>query len=878
MASLASINILFRADLKQFSTEMQSSLREIRKLGDNLQSVGTTMSIGLTAPVVAFGAASVLAYDESAKALAQVEAGLQSTGGKVGYNSAQLQQFASELQAVTTFDDDTILKQATANLLTFTNVAGEQFQQAQKAALDLATRMDGDLQGATIKIGKALNDPVKGLTALGKVGVQFTESQKQTIKAMVATNDVAGAQTVILKELQMEFGGSAEAAAKAGLGPFQQLKNQIGDLSEEFGKIILDAIQPFVASLSEMVTSFEGLSTETKKTIAIVAGIVAVLGPVIFAVGTMISLVPTFVAGLTGIKTAFAALQATLAANPYTAIALALAAVAFATYQWYESTQTLKKAREDLNNAVAKGTEMATKEVASLDSLYNSATNVKLSTNERKKAVDQLQALYPAYFKNIKDEAILNGEAKVSYDSLRLAIFNKSRASAIDAELQNRANDRVQQEVALRQKIADTETEIQRLKAGSNEIVLQEANYSERTVKSTVSKADAIRAQTALLKKQNADLLKFNDEAFKGDQVLYSAKEEYSKKTGKLLENEKLLKGENNNLSAEGGRVLSSISAGSVGYYDVIISKLKEQQKDLATTSAEWQNYETKIKAAEAQQAKISTSAAPKIKKPPVEQGAIEAPTGLGKEFLSIADLEKKLSRLKELQGQLSNSTDEGKAKYKEYAAAINDTEIQIADIKGIEKIEGVASTFTEVKDRMIEIGQVIGSEVGQAFEGLATQVVGALGLAKTGFEGFIGGLLATVTKLIAMMLAASISQSIAGAAAAGTATGPFAIFTTPAFIATAVGGVLAAFAEIPKFETGGVVGGSSFFGDKILARVNSGELILNRDQQRNLNSRLNPAVTAGDVAVQLMGGFELSGDKLRLVLERADKRTNRIR
>ena len=878
MASLASINILFRADLKQFSTEMQSSLREIRKLGDNLQSVGATMSLGLTAPVVAFGVASVLAYDESAKALAQVEAGLKSTGGKVGYNSEQLQKFASELQAVTTFDDDTILKQATANLLTFTNVAGEQFQQAQKAALDLATRMDGDLQGATIKIGKALNDPIKGLTALGKVGVQFTDSQKQTIKTMVATNDVAGAQTIILKELQTEFGGSAEAAAKAGLGPFQQLKNQIGDLSEEFGKIILDAIQPFVASLRDMVTSFQGLSAETKKTIAIIAGIVAVIGPVVFAIGSLVSLAPVLVAGLTSIKTAFVAVQTILSANVYALIAVAIAAVAVATYKWYQSTQTLKVAREDLNSALAKGNEAAGKEVASLDTLYASATNVKLSIEQRKKAVDQLQALYPAYFKNIKDEAILNGEARVSYDDLRIAIFNKSRASAIDAELQNRANDRVKDELVLRQKIADTEAEIQRLKAGGNEIVVQEASYGERTVKSSISKTEAIKAQSELLKRQNSDLKRFNDDAFKGDQVLYSAKEEYSKKTGKLLENENILKKQNNADTEAGTKVLSGAVNGSVAYYDAIITKLKEQQKDLATTSTEWQNYETKIKAAEASIAKLNTSAAPVIKKPPIEQGEITAPTGLGQQDASLADLEKKISRFKELQSQLSNSTDEGKAKYKEFATAISDTEIQIADIKGVEKVQDVGTTFTEVKDRMIEIGQVIGTEVGQAFEGLATQVVGALGLAKTGFEGFIGGLAGTVVKLISMMLAASISQSIAGAAAAGTATGPFAIFTTPAFIATAVGGVLAAFAAIPKFETGGVVGGSSYFGDKILARVNSGELILNQDQQRKLNNQINPAVTASDVAVQLMGGFEISGDKLRLVLERADKRNNRIR
>jgi hypothetical protein len=150
------------------------------------------------------------------------------------------------------------------------------------------------------------------------------------------------------------------------------------------------------------------------------------------------------------------------------------------------------------------------------------------------------------------------------------------------------------------------------------------------------------------------------------------------------------------------------------------------------------------------------------------------------------------------------------------------------------------------------------------------------LGLAKDGFGGFVGGLVQTVTKLIAMMLASSISQSIAGAAASGTATGPAAIFTTPAFIATAVGGVLAAFAAIPKFETGGIVGGGSMFGDKLLARVNSGEMILNQGQQQRLSGLINPA--NAPVNVTLGGGFVLDGTKLRMVLDRTDERNNRTK
>ena len=123
-------------------------------------------------------------------------------------------------------------------------------------------------------------------------------------------------------------------------------------------------------------------------------------------------------------------------------------------------------------------------------------------------------------------------------------------------------------------------------------------------------------------------------------------------------------------------------------------------------------------------------------------------------------------------------------------------------------------------------------------------------------------------------MLAQSISQSIAGATASGTATGPGAIFATPAFISTAVSGVIAAFAAIPKFETGGMVGGSSYFGDKILARVNSGELILNQKQQKSLYGQMQ---SPSNEPVVMMASTKISGSDIIIAYERAGKTKNRL-
>ncbi|WP_146066586.1 phage tail length tape measure family protein, partial [Candidatus Venteria ishoeyi] len=144
--SLASINIKFFADLKDFSTKMQNSQRQIKKMGRSMKKMGGNLSVGLTAPMAAFAAVSLKNWNDQEKAIAQVNAGLKSTGNAVGYTSEQLQQMATDLQNNTLFGDEEILKGATAQLLTFTNISGQQFARTQQAALDLATRLDGDLK------------------------------------------------------------------------------------------------------------------------------------------------------------------------------------------------------------------------------------------------------------------------------------------------------------------------------------------------------------------------------------------------------------------------------------------------------------------------------------------------------------------------------------------------------------------------------------------------------------------------------------------------------------------------------------------------------------------------------------------------------------
>jgi hypothetical protein len=167
-------------------------------------------------------------------AQAQLGAVIASTGGAAGRSLAQLNEHAAALQKVTNFGDEAT-NAMQGVLLTFTQIKGDQFDAATVAIQNVATAMNQDLTAAALQVGKALNDPVQGMTALGRSGITFTEAQEDMVKGMVEANDTIGAQTIILAELEKQFGGSAEAARDTLGGALASLRNAFGDLFELSG-------------------------------------------------------------------------------------------------------------------------------------------------------------------------------------------------------------------------------------------------------------------------------------------------------------------------------------------------------------------------------------------------------------------------------------------------------------------------------------------------------------------------------------------------------------------------------------------------------------------------------------------------------------------
>lgn len=245
---------------------MQGQAVKLESTMGGLSKVMGTLGIGFAVfKGLEFIKGGIEKVEEMHQATAQVQAALTSTNNAAGLSMKQLEESASSLASNTKFSQTDVFGMQSL-LLTFTSVKDKIFNEAQPAIMDLAQRMGGDLKGASIQVGKALNDPIQGMTALRRVGVSFSDSQKTVIKHLQETGDLAGAQKIILKELSTEFGGSAQAAFNAD--PLAQFNKTMGGFQKSIGlgaMALLEALKP---ALDLIANAFKGLGNGIKSTIA----------------------------------------------------------------------------------------------------------------------------------------------------------------------------------------------------------------------------------------------------------------------------------------------------------------------------------------------------------------------------------------------------------------------------------------------------------------------------------------------------------------------------------------------------------------------------------------------------------------------------------
>lgn len=267
--------IPIRATLDQLDRDLSTAKGKAKKGVDEINSVfskiglGTLVAGASIAGLTKFMGDAVGMAREAEKIQADLNATLASTKGIAGVTADEINEMARALSQVTTFEDDAIVK-GQAMLLTFTNIGKDVFPMATETMLNMAEKF-GSLDAAAVQLGKALNDPIQGVTALRRVGVQLSDAQEQQIKDFMAVGDIASAQKVILGELETEFGGLAKAIGETSEGKLKILQNNLGNTQEAIGAGLLPTIDKLTESFAGLLSPLTGSNEELTQLTSLVA-------------------------------------------------------------------------------------------------------------------------------------------------------------------------------------------------------------------------------------------------------------------------------------------------------------------------------------------------------------------------------------------------------------------------------------------------------------------------------------------------------------------------------------------------------------------------------------------------------------------------------
>jgi hypothetical protein len=308
--------------------------KETSRIGDKAFALGRQAgAFGLAVGIPLFKAAE--AAEESEKATRKLEQVFKSMGETSGKSAKKAQEFASSLMMEIAVDDENIIAVQT-KLATFEkvikNTAGtsEIFERATRAAFDLEAAGFGEGTQNAVQLGKALQDPIKGINALARSGVTFTDSEKDKIRSLVESGQHLKAQKILLEAVEKQVGG----VAKANVSSTAKIKIAFGEVVEKIGGALLPMLERFSKWLDNSLPKIIKWLDENQELVSVLATLAAIVSTVSIAIsglsfvfgGAMKALSGASTA-INGLSKAFSFLQSAVVANPIVAAVIAIIAI-----------------------------------------------------------------------------------------------------------------------------------------------------------------------------------------------------------------------------------------------------------------------------------------------------------------------------------------------------------------------------------------------------------------------------------------------------------------------------------------------------------------------------------------------------------------------
>jgi len=407
------------AGLKKAQKEFQRLEKTSQKVGFALKKAFVPATAALGGLAVA-GAKMVAAGEQAATANARIEQIATSMGlfgAETEKVTNRLVNLANE-QARLTGVDQNLIKESQALLLTFKDIAssadevGGAFDRATQLTLDMASAGFGSVTDNAKQLGKALNDPIAGLTALRRSGIQFTKAQQDQIRTLVESGNVLEAQTMILEEIENQVGGTAEATANST----DKMRVAFSQASESIGMALLPAVE----ALLPIVIKFADWASQNTE---IIIGLAAAIGGLSAAIVVANFAMKAWAAAQAIATAAQWAFNVALTANPIGIVVVAVAALVAGLvllYRRFETVRNIVKALLAPLKAAADGLGWLAKKLGIVgDEIQDNFTP---SVDEARKQAGDMYASVREASTGLEDLENTSDSAAVAQDELARSV------------------------------------------------------------------------------------------------------------------------------------------------------------------------------------------------------------------------------------------------------------------------------------------------------------------------------------------------------------------------------------------------------------------------------------------------------------------------
>lgn len=460
---IGDVTIRIGASTNQLEYSLKRAEKSLRASAEQFKTIGASLTLGITAPVLAAGAASFKMASDYEESLNKVRVAFGESAGsveefaKTTIDSIGLAE-GSALEMASLFGD-----MATSMGLT-RPAAAEMSKSLVSLAGDLASFKNIDIKEAQTALAGVFTGETESLKRLGVVMTEtnvqayaLTQGITKKLQAMTQAEKTSLRYAYVMsvtKNAQGDFARTAGGAANQ-MRTFQESLKQLGS---QIGSVLLPIITPLIKAAVTLVRNFASLDAAVKKTIITVAGLAAAIGPLIYVWGILKNAYASVIVeilrtvnvlvlqqGATAAATISTvsfgtALKAVLiTAAPYVA---AIAAIGAGIYYLYQTYDKAEEKALDFAEIQKQITNESNKQKAQGDALIQTVTNQKKSYEQRTKALTELQKIAPQYFAALSIEKSSIDEIKVSYDKWTASINENAKAKVSGKSLKDLISER----------------------------------------------------------------------------------------------------------------------------------------------------------------------------------------------------------------------------------------------------------------------------------------------------------------------------------------------------------------------------------------------------------------------------------------------------